>query len=91
MKVKKDAKSCIFYNKEAGTGCVFLDSSCNDQPKDHKKCDYFDSGIVSLTSKEIDAIVGIMKSCKRITTNAKSRKKNKATKLQRQWNNRSAL
>ena len=90
MKVKKNEKSCIFYDMEAGKRCVFLDVSCNNQLSDHKKCDYFDSGIVSLTSKEIDAIVDIMKNSKPAADRT-VKKKNKATKQQKQWNNRSVL
>ena len=93
MKVKKNNKSCIFYDQDNGNGCVFLDISCQNKPSDHKVCDYFDSGIVSLTSKEIDAIVDIMKDSKSGTTTTKRlvKKKNKATKQQKQWNNRSVL
>ncbi|MDD5355099.1 MAG: hypothetical protein PHY56_00955 [Candidatus Omnitrophica bacterium] len=91
MKVKKNNKSCIFYDQDNGNGCVFLDISCQNKPGDHKVCDYFDSGIVSLTSKEIDAIVDIMKNSKPSTAKRIVKKKNKATKKQRQWNNRSVL
>ncbi|MFA5037441.1 MAG: hypothetical protein WC479_09745 [Candidatus Izemoplasmatales bacterium] len=58
MKVKKYEKKCIFYHKR--TGCDFM-SGCKNTKKEHKSCDYFDSGIMSLTNEEIDQIVEIIR------------------------------
>ena len=61
MVVKKYAKSCLFYYKDA---CIFK-RKCTNTEHFHRKCRLFDSGVFDLTNAEVNSIIKIMKEVRR--------------------------